>query len=571
MAERRVSVRLAAVGGRQVRAELEGVGEAGSRGFGRLSREMEAANARLAAFSRRVRGRRRRRRGRRCRRWRGDDPLRPADGRCAGQARAVARHHRRLDPDAGARGRTGGRVDVRHRAGDQGSDAPSQPGGRRDRPRRRRARPAGAFGQRADRPAAGPARRRDQRRHRELRARRRTRGRRGPALRRGRLHRHVADRHRDAAPGDRGRARLRCRRLRAGCRPDRADERCHLPARADLARAVEPAGRRRSPRAGSRRQRHGGGRQPHRAARHRDPRSLRQHRPPDHLCRHLRGLPRGPLGRRHGRRGALRPRPRHGAGRPARRADPHRHRGADRRRGRARLPVHPPRLRRGRLRRGDVAPEGPRGRGLGADQDGRGCGGRGRHGDVLRPEGRRRLGHAERHRERRGFRQHRREHVRGRLRGDQGDLGPAARRHRRSGVPGGQQPGRRRRGDAERRGLAHQRLHRRHQPGAGSARVRAAHLAGARPRPRRDREPLRGRGQCCHDSGAGGVRPGLRGQPAHRARSRPDRGGEPGARVREPLSRRRARSGRRGPRARSKAGRRCAMPCAAPTRPVPMR
>ena len=51
MAEKRVSVRLAAVGGRQVRAELEGVGEAGSRGFGRLSREMEAANARLAAFS----------------------------------------------------------------------------------------------------------------------------------------------------------------------------------------------------------------------------------------------------------------------------------------------------------------------------------------------------------------------------------------------------------------------------------------------------------------------------------------------------------------------------------------
>jgi hypothetical protein len=54
MAEKRVSVRLAAVGGRQVRAELEGVGEAGQRGFGRLSREMEAANARLAGFARRV-------------------------------------------------------------------------------------------------------------------------------------------------------------------------------------------------------------------------------------------------------------------------------------------------------------------------------------------------------------------------------------------------------------------------------------------------------------------------------------------------------------------------------------
>jgi hypothetical protein len=55
MAEKRVSVRLAAVGGRQVRAELEGVGEAGTKGFGRLSREMDLANARLAAFARAAR------------------------------------------------------------------------------------------------------------------------------------------------------------------------------------------------------------------------------------------------------------------------------------------------------------------------------------------------------------------------------------------------------------------------------------------------------------------------------------------------------------------------------------
>ena len=54
MTEKRVSVRLAAVGGRQVRAELEGIGEAGARGFGRLGREMEAANVRLAAVSRRI-------------------------------------------------------------------------------------------------------------------------------------------------------------------------------------------------------------------------------------------------------------------------------------------------------------------------------------------------------------------------------------------------------------------------------------------------------------------------------------------------------------------------------------
>jgi len=54
MAEKRVSVRLAAVGGKQVRAELEGVGDAGAKGFGRMSKEAEAANAKLAAFSNRV-------------------------------------------------------------------------------------------------------------------------------------------------------------------------------------------------------------------------------------------------------------------------------------------------------------------------------------------------------------------------------------------------------------------------------------------------------------------------------------------------------------------------------------
>ncbi|OJF92794.1 phage tail tape measure C-terminal domain-containing protein [Pararhizobium antarcticum] len=52
MAEKRVSVRLVAEGGRQVRAELEGIGEAGARGFGRLSSEMEEANVRLGSFAR---------------------------------------------------------------------------------------------------------------------------------------------------------------------------------------------------------------------------------------------------------------------------------------------------------------------------------------------------------------------------------------------------------------------------------------------------------------------------------------------------------------------------------------
>ena len=54
MAEKKVSVRLSAVGGRQVRAELEGIGDAGARGFGRLSSEMEMANIRLGSFARKA-------------------------------------------------------------------------------------------------------------------------------------------------------------------------------------------------------------------------------------------------------------------------------------------------------------------------------------------------------------------------------------------------------------------------------------------------------------------------------------------------------------------------------------
>jgi len=55
MSEKRVSVRLGAVGGNQVKAELRGIGDAGARGLGRLSRETDIANARLAAFTRRAR------------------------------------------------------------------------------------------------------------------------------------------------------------------------------------------------------------------------------------------------------------------------------------------------------------------------------------------------------------------------------------------------------------------------------------------------------------------------------------------------------------------------------------
>ncbi|TGY90652.1 phage tail tape measure protein [Marinicauda algicola] len=54
MAEKRVSVRLAVVGGREVRAELQGIGETGESSMRRLSREMDAANSRVAAFYRRL-------------------------------------------------------------------------------------------------------------------------------------------------------------------------------------------------------------------------------------------------------------------------------------------------------------------------------------------------------------------------------------------------------------------------------------------------------------------------------------------------------------------------------------
>jgi hypothetical protein len=54
MSEKRVSVRLSATGGKQVKAELTGVGEAGAKGMGRLARETEIANAKLAAFARRA-------------------------------------------------------------------------------------------------------------------------------------------------------------------------------------------------------------------------------------------------------------------------------------------------------------------------------------------------------------------------------------------------------------------------------------------------------------------------------------------------------------------------------------
>lgn len=44
MAEQRVSMRLAVVGGREVRAELQGIGDAGEQVMRRLSRKMKAVH-----------------------------------------------------------------------------------------------------------------------------------------------------------------------------------------------------------------------------------------------------------------------------------------------------------------------------------------------------------------------------------------------------------------------------------------------------------------------------------------------------------------------------------------------
>lgn len=47
MAEKKVSVRLVAENGRQVRAELQGMGEAGAKSFRRMSAEVDTAGIML--------------------------------------------------------------------------------------------------------------------------------------------------------------------------------------------------------------------------------------------------------------------------------------------------------------------------------------------------------------------------------------------------------------------------------------------------------------------------------------------------------------------------------------------
>ncbi|MFO7853920.1 MAG: hypothetical protein R6V44_01595, partial [Paracoccaceae bacterium] len=55
MAEKRVSVRLAATGGRQVRGEFDEAAGKGGRAVRRLSDEVERASRRLAGFARAAR------------------------------------------------------------------------------------------------------------------------------------------------------------------------------------------------------------------------------------------------------------------------------------------------------------------------------------------------------------------------------------------------------------------------------------------------------------------------------------------------------------------------------------
>ena len=214
MTEKRVSVRLAVVGGREVRAELEGVGEAGTRGFGRLGREMEAANTRLAAFSARVK-------------------IATAAAIAAAAASGVAMIRSGLATvDAQAKlaqslGTTVASIQVLERAGELAGVAMSGiEQATKDLTRRLSQAAAGAgpaaealgrlglSASQAAGAAARRARRPDQPGDRRLRPRGRTRRGRRPALRRGRLDRHGAARHRDPAPGDRGRPRLRRRGLR---------------------------------------------------------------------------------------------------------------------------------------------------------------------------------------------------------------------------------------------------------------------------------------------------------------------------------------------------------------------
>ena len=368
MTEKRVSVRLAVVGGREVRAELEGVGEAGNRGFGRLGREMEAANARLAAFSARVK-------------------IATAAAIAAAAASGIAMVRSGLATvDAQAKlaqslGTTVASIQVLERAGELAGVAMSGIEQATKDLTRRLSQAASGAG-----PAAEAL------------------GRLGLSAsellalpldeRVGRINQAIADfvpaAERAAVAGQLfgeegsiAMARLDTATLRQATQDVRdfgvvvseadADriERANAAisrlgliwrglsnqlavaaapaleavanAMAALARTTGPLG-------------------------HRDPRALRQPRPARELRRHLRRHHGRALGRRARRRRGLGARARHGARGAARRADPHRHRGADRRRRRDGLPVRPARRRRRRLRRGAVAPRRRRRRGLGADQ-----------------------------------------------------------------------------------------------------------------------------------------------------------------------------------------------------------
>ncbi|MFO1141191.1 MAG: phage tail tape measure protein [Amaricoccus sp.] len=256
MTEKRVSVRLAVVGGREVRAELEGIGEAGNHAFGRLGREMESANARLAAFSRRV-------------------TIAMTAAVTAAAAAGVGLVRSGLAAvDAQGKlarslGTTVASIGVLERAGELAGVAMSgieQTTGELTRRLGEAADGAGPaaaalarLGLSATELLALPLDERvesDQRGDRRLRACGRARRRRRRGLRREGRGRHGAARHRDAAPGYPGRARLRPRGLGDRRRAHRARQCRGLPARAGLARAREPARRRCGAGAGAGGERH---------------------------------------------------------------------------------------------------------------------------------------------------------------------------------------------------------------------------------------------------------------------------------------------------------------------------
>jgi hypothetical protein len=364
MAEKRVSVRLVAEGGRQVRAELEGIGDAGARGFGRLSTEMELTNTRLASFARKA-------------------GIALAAVTVAAAAAGVAMVRSGLEI-IGAQADMAASLKINveslqvltwagELAGVSMGEIEQATKKLTTRLSEAAARSGSAVGalQRLNRTAS------------ELQAI--TLDHRIVAIQEA-LNRFVPEAERAAVASDLfgDKAALAFLRidpatLREAAQDVRdfgvavsASDAAQIERTGDaiaklsliwlgltnrLTAAVAPALE-----TGQHAGRHGA---QHRPDRHRDHRSLRQYRSADHLRRHLRHPDGRVLGRRIGGCGPFGARARHRPRHPARRPDPHRHRGVYRRRWRVGVPVYPTGRRRGRVRGSDWPPEGSGAGGLG--------------------------------------------------------------------------------------------------------------------------------------------------------------------------------------------------------------